>query len=71
MSTHIHDDLSTSTRLHQTRWCMQAPTETLQGSLQGSSTKYYDVEVNGKDEVVSLDHLKAAHLEPTSLPTNT
>ena len=70
--THVHDDLSSCTRVYirhdGVRKPLQQPYDGPYKVLQRSD-KHFTVEVKGRPEVVSLDRLKPAHLEPPSILT--
>ena len=63
---HIHSDLSTCThvfvRHDATRKTLQAPYDGPYKVLQRAD-KYFTLDVKGKQETVSLDRLKPAHLD--------
>ena len=66
---HVHSDLSTSThvfvRHDANRKTLQAPYDGPYKVLERSE-KYFKLDVKGKQETISLDRLKAVHLEQPS-----
>ena len=71
-STYVHDDLDSCTHVYVRQDKVRKPLEkTYNGPFKvlQRSSKHFTLEVKGNRDVVSLDRLKPAHMEP--LPTST